>query len=69
MYEKKFRRVESALRPRSSIKHQEAIDVLATVVKEADKEVLILKHLNIQYRNWLILSTMVIGLMGIALWL
>lgn len=81
MFEQKFRKVEKVLRPRKAIKHSEAIDILATVVKEADEEIELLEEVvkevdvrielleeeNVFYRNWLIISTLVIAVQGVAL--
>lgn len=80
MYEQKFKHVESTLRPRTKFTHNEAVGLLTTVVKDADvhiqglnnaidgKNMIIdqLEEENLVYKNWLLISTVVIVLLGLA---
>lgn len=66
-YLEKFRKVESNLRPRNKFNHEQAVELLATVVHEADEHIAQLEEEKVIYLTWLILSFMTI-VVGIVAW-
>jgi len=65
-YLEKFRKVEAKLRPRGNFKHEEAVELLATVVHEADEHIAQLEEENSTYIGWLVVATLTVILLGVA---
>ena len=62
-YERKFREVESKLRPRSKWTHGEAVAFLAAVVEEADNEIKNLRSANYLFGILIVAAPIIVGVL------